>query len=352
MKRTCEAIVLIVLATGVLAWAQGDAAMKVLADARAALGGTALAGVKTMTATGHATRMGTGDQVSTTDVEIAIERPDKFMRKEQMPAVMGTQITRTVGFNGAGLIDGIERGAPPANADPNMRVFAQTPLQAAPTPERAAEIAHAQLTKNFQEFSRFELGLFLDSLPAYPLTFTADGQASAPCGQADVIAVTGADDLTAKLYISSDSHRPACLAFMAKEPMAPMVMGNGMAVSSGGGLQVFAGGPAATSGRPQISVAGTLSPEMQAQIQAMQDQQAAAAAKRRTVEYRITYGDYKAFDGVQVPTRFKRFIDGKVVEEFVLDKVKINPRIDPSKFEVTRIGPARSGGTGIPGSGR
>jgi hypothetical protein len=342
VKRTLEAMVLVVLASGVLVWAQGDAAMKVLADARAALGGAALESLKSLTATGHATRVGTGDQVSTTDVEMALERPDKFVKREVLPSMMGMQMVRTYGFNGTGLIDAIDRGAPPENANPNMRVFTQTPLQGAQTPERAAEIARMQLTKNFQEFSRFAMGLFLDSLPAYPLTFASAGHVNEPCGKADAIAVSGSDDLAVTLYISSDSHRPACLTFMAKEPMAPMVMGNGMAMSAGGGLQMFTGGPPATSGRPQISIAGTPSPEMQAQLKAMEDQQAAAAAKRRTVEYRITYGDYKSFDGVQVPTRFRRLIDGKVVEEFVLDKVKINPRIDPAKFEVTKI----------PGAGR
>jgi hypothetical protein len=85
-------------------------------------------------------------------------------------------------------------------------------------------------------------------------------------------------------------------------------------------------------------MSGNVPPEMLAQLKAMQEQQDAAAAKLRTVEYRITYGDYKAVDGVQVPTKFQRWIDGKPVEELVLDRVKVNPKIDPSRFEITKIG--------------
>lgn len=337
MKRTCEAIVLLILATTVITWAQGDAALKTLDEARAALGGPALAALKTLTATGKGTRV-SGDQSSVTDVEMALERPDKFVRREVMPSMMGMQLTRTYGFNGKGLIDAVERPPAPENSNSNMRMFASTPLQSAQTPERAAEIARLQLTKNYQDYSRFALGLFLDALPDYPLKFAAAATTDEPCGKSDAVSVTGPDDFAITLFISRDSHRPACATFMAKEPMAPMVMGGGMAISAGGGLGVFSGGPAASAGRPQLSVAGTLTPEMQAQIQAMQRQQEEAAAKRRTVEYRITYGDYKSFDGIQVPTKFKRLIDGKVVEEFSLDKVKINPRIDPDKFAVTKIG--------------
>src|SRR5207237_6041662 len=80
----------------------------------------------------------------------------------------------------------------------------------------------------------------------------------------------------ASLLAVPHSH-PALHSFPTRRssdlPMAPMVMGGGMALAAGGGLTVFQGGPAATTGRPQFSVAGTLSPEVQAQMAAMQKQQ-------------------------------------------------------------------------------
>ena len=342
MKRVCEAIVLICLASGVLVVAQGDAAMQVIASARASLGGETLAAVKSLTATGKVTRLG-NDTSEPTDVEIAVELPNKYVRRETMPAMMGTTMTRTYGFNGTGLIDKVDRnGGDPnatAAAQGNVRMFTRTSAQGAGSPEQAAEIARTQLLRNQQEFSRFELGLFLTSAPDYPLEFTSEGTADAPCGKADVVGVKGAGDLVAKLYVSRESHRPACLTFMAREPMPQGVMTTGggmvMAVTS---MTMFNGGPGATSGRPQLQISGNVPPEMVAQLKAMQEQQDAAAAKLRTVEYRITYGDYSAVDGVQVPTKFQRWIDGKPVEELVLDRVKVNPKIDPARFEITKIG--------------
>ena len=87
----------------------------------------------------------------------------------------------------------------------------------------------------------------------------------------------------------------------------------------------------------------------------MEQRMKEAEANRRTVEYRIFYGDYKAFAGVQMPTRIQRMIDGQPVEELSLEKIKVNQKIDPKKIrsdQVTRrprggrfaggFGPART----------
>jgi hypothetical protein len=121
-------------------------------------------------------------------------------------------------------------------------------------------------------------------------------------------------------------------------PAGAMAFGGGTARMTSS-MTIFAGGPSAAGAqRMSISVNGQMPPEMQAQLDRMQAQQAEAAAKLRIVEYRITYDDYKTIDGVQVPMRFRRVIDGKPVEELTLDNVRINPKIDPAKFQVTRTG--------------
>jgi hypothetical protein len=344
MKRVCEAVVLICLASGVLVLAQGDAATQVIAAARTALGGDTLAAVKTLTATGKVTRL-SGEASEPTDVEFALELPSKYVRRETMPAMMGTTMTRSFGFNGSGLIDKIDRNGGDPNAaaggQGNVRMFTRTSAGVS-SPDQAAEAARGQLLKNQQEFSRFELGLFLTSLPDYPLEFTSEGTADAPCGKADVIGIKGTGDLVAKLYVNHETHRPACLTFMAREPMPQgtgvVSMGGGIASVAVTSMTMFNGGPAATAGKSQLQISGNVPPEMMERLKQMQADQEAAAAKLRTVEYRITYGDYKAVDGVQVPTKFQRWIDGKPVEELVLDRVKVNPKIDPARFEVTKVG--------------
>ncbi len=59
-------------------------------------------------------------------------------------------------------------------------------------------------------------------------------------------------------------------------------------------------------------------------------------AKRRTVEFRMYYADYQAVDGVMLPHRFQKSVDGKPAEEVVFESVKVNPKIDAKKFTVCK----------------
>jgi hypothetical protein len=48
------------------------------------------------------------------------------------------------------------------------------------------------------------------------------------------------------------------------------------------------------------------------------------------------YSDYKAFDGVKLPTRIQRMVDGNPTEEIEFEKVRVNGRVDQKKFEVVK----------------
>ena len=61
-----------------------------------------------------------------------------------------------------------------------------------------------------------------------------------------------------------------------------------------------------------------------------------AEAKRRTVEYRVYYADYQAVNGVLLPHKIQRSVDGKPTEEMVFDQLKVNPKIDAKKFQVSK----------------
>src|SRR6185295_5671708 len=108
----------------------------------------------------------------------------------------------------------------------------------------------------------------------------------------------------------------------AKEPMVMQnVAGPGRGSSSGGTnvVQFGAGGGAQS-----------MTPEQRDQMmKEMQDRMKEAEAKRRTVEYRLYYGDYQDVSGVKLPFKLQRSIDGKPSEEMTLEKVKINQKIDP-----------------------
>ena len=79
------------------------------------------------------------------------------------------------------------------------------------------------------------------------------------------------------------------------------------------------------------------SPEEAARLeQEMAERMKQAEANRRTVEYRMFYADYKAIDGVKLPTRIQRMMEGLPTEEMALEKIKVNGKIDPNKFKVAK----------------
>ena len=44
-------------------------------------------------------------------------------------------------------------------------------------------------------------------------------------------------------------------------------------------------------------------------------------------------GDYKKVDGVMLPHRLTQAIDGKTVDEWTIEKVKVNPPIKADLFD-------------------
>jgi hypothetical protein len=291
---------------------------------RAAVGGDSkLAAVTSLTATGRLTRVSGDGSMPPQDVEMAIQLPDKYMKKEVVAVMNGNSMSRTSGFNGPDLIEAMD--APPmmgGGGGTFIRMGGSGGMMGVnQTPEQQAEQRKITLLANRQEFARFTLGMFATSFTGYPLTLTYAGQAESPDGKADVIDVKGEGDYAAKFFIDTKTHLPLMLTWMAKEPLV-MRAGPG-GVSGGAGSVQFSnrGG-------------GQMSPEdLMKQID---ERMKAADAQRRVVEYRVYYGDYQTMDGVKVPSLLQRSIDGKPTDELKLEKIKLNPKIDPSKFQTVK----------------
>jgi hypothetical protein len=145
--------------------------------------------------------------------------------------------------------------------------------------------------------------------------------------------VTGDGGFAVRLFIDTATHLPLMVSWMAKEPL---IMS-----------QVFRGGPGgaapmghatsggAAAGGVQIDGGKPLTPEERDKLmKQLEEQRKEAESKRRTVEYRLYYADYRDVDGIMVPFKLQRSIDGKPTEELAFDKVKINGKIDPKKFDV------------------
>ena len=309
---------------------------KILAEARAALGGEKrLAAVKTFAATGQSTRVVNEQSAAPTDAELVFELPDRFMKKDVLAMLGSTAITRASGFSGDAVINVIDQ--PPMPSGGAVFVFRAGPGGGAPgevvTSEQKEAAQKAQLLANKQEFARLALGIFVAAPAAYPLQFAYGGQAESPDGKADIVDVTGEGGFACRLFIDTATHLPLMLSWMAKEPlMLTQTVGGGTGRSRGSDTARAGGGAAVTSVQAQGK---PLTPEERDKLMSqLEEQRKKAEAERRVVEYRLYYGDYREVDGIKVPFRLQRSIDGKPTEELTLDTVKINGKIDPRKFDV------------------
>jgi hypothetical protein len=270
--------------------AGGDAAARVMSEARAAMGGDAkLAAIKTFIVTGRTSQV-RGDNLVPIEFEMQAELPDKFARRDEFPAQdAGPTVT---GFNGERFIQS------PAPQPPPARPGGPPP----PTPQQLEAQARVQLANTKQEFARLMLGLFAASYPTHPLTFAYVGQAEAPQGRADVVDVKGPGTFAARLFIDAKTHLPIMLSWQGQP-----ARGRGPGAPPGAARE---GAPPA-GGRPGGPPAGGPPP----------------------VENRLYFAEYRSFDGLQLPTRVRRAVAGDTTEETTFDRFRINARVDPRRFE-------------------
>ncbi|HVQ43105.1 MAG TPA: hypothetical protein VMS54_12890 [Vicinamibacterales bacterium] len=330
MKKTIQAVFLTLLAAQVLVVGQGADAKKIVADIRAALGGEEkLAALKTIAVEGQVSKVVNENTSAGSDFELAIELPGKFMKREVFANIGGMQLKRRTGFNGSDAIE--EMDAPPSMGGNVHIMRAPGPggmVGGVPTPEALAKQRAQLLASSRREFARLMVGMTGGTSPEFPVEFVYGGQAEARDGKADILDVKGPDGFAARLFVDGKTHLPLMLTWMDKEPLSVMVTNDGRgggARGGGGGFQVMTA--AGVSGSPE---------ELAKMRDDMAARMAEAEAKRRVVEYRLFYGEYKAVDGVKMPTRVQRMVDGIATEEITLEKIKINQKIDPAKFSVVK----------------
>jgi len=328
MRRALQAVFLAVFAVEALVVGQGAEVSRVLGEIRAALGGAAkVAAVASMSVDGHTTRVAQDGSAVDQNFEMAFELPAgsiKFVKKDVIATMGGATISRRSGFNGNDLIDDTEM-PPGMSGGGTTRVVRMGPGGPMTSGQATPEQKQEMLTSSKREFARIVLGMIGDTTAAYPVTFTYGGQVDAAGGKADVLELKAIDGFSGKLYVDGKTHLPLMLSWMDKEPVR-MSMG-------GGNTMMVAGG----AGQTRTFSSGAGSPDdvarMQAEIAARMKE---AEASRKTVEFRIYYADYKAVDGVKVPTRIQRMMDGLPTEELNLEKIVVNGKIDPARFAVGR----------------
>jgi len=245
--------------------AQAPSAQAVVEAARQALGGEQrLSAITSFTATGR-TRQIRGDNLVPIEFEINCELPDKFVRKDEIPA-QDSDVTVT-GFAADQLI--LSPAAPNRAGGP--------PQQAAP---------QQRLVAVKQDFARLMLGVFAASFPSYPLTFKYLAEGDAPEGKADILDVAGPANFSARLVVQRDTHLPVMVMWQAPSPQ--------------------------TSGLP------------------------ASGSPPMPVEHRLYYGDFRDVNGTKWPFRIRHAVAGQTIEETTFDRIRVNVKVDPRKFEVPK----------------
>jgi len=346
MRNAGTCVVVALIAAAALVAGQGRDANQILAGARTALGGEKLAAVRTLTAVGRTVRTNQAGNTVENEFELALELPDKYLMRNVMMAMGNMSIYRNTGFNGGQVIEEIDRPPSLSGGTFYMRVSGPGGGAVDPekmTPEQKAEFDQKRLLANKKEYARLALGMFAASPAAFPLELSDGGQAESADGKADVIDVKGEDGFAARLFIDSQTHLPLMLSWMDKEPLVMQMRGpGGGAAGPGGGGAVtmtMSGGGGVTADAKRSAQADGASMSKEDRDKLMKDLEARrkdAEAKLRTVEYRVFYADYKSVGGVQLPHRIQRSIDGKPTEEMVFDSIKVNPKIDAKKFQVSK----------------
>ncbi len=275
------------------ALAQGsgaDAAQQVLAQVRQAAGGEKLAALQSLSVEGKVkrqVRMNRGGEAQTmtreSELQMDFMMPDKFLRRETSEMMMGGGgfITAVTGFNGNGLIQDFE-----GSSEINMQLGMMQQSRIVPGVGRPDP---AEVVKRLQaDFARSWLAWALASPASSGLQFRHAGVQDG----ADVIEVTGGEMPATQFFFDQQSRRLSRMTYKAPAPRQMMGFGG-----PGGGTP------------------------------------SAAQAPPEDVEWQIDYSDFKMVDGVTLPHRLRRSMNGEVMEETEIKKFKLNPNLKPDKFK-------------------
>lgn len=268
---------------------------EILAAARQALGGeAALSKVQTLTVTGSTRRM-MGDREINGDVTLDFILPDKMRRTDSFGIPGGPTMERVSVLNngevwddstnrgGGGFMMRMGPGGPGGQGGPGG-----PPRE--PTEEERQRMREAQTQRMRNELARHELAFLLRSdAPA-----TYKGEAEAEDGKADVIEFQPLGGTAMKLFLDQATHLPLMVSY---EGVLPRMM-------------FRAGGQRPT-------------PE---EIEKMRSE------PPQTAVFEVRYSEYKKVDGVLLPHLVTTGANGKVTEEWTIDRFKLNPALKPESF--------------------
>ena len=302
-------------------------AAEILAAARKAIGGGKLDALKTFSVDASVER-NLGNMRMASDVEIVLDLPDKYLRQDTpsgggggMMVIAGGGLS---GFNGDKPLQKIPGGMSggPGGAVIRMTGPVSTSSGEKPTPEQLEQLSRAAVRTARTEASRLMLGWFANAHPAANAEYSYLGEAESVEGKAYVIEVKNADSFNARLFIDQQSNLPLMVTYQGPQPRV-MTMGSAgsTAMSGGGGHVVTQMSPSMTDEQRKKAQA-----DIEKQMQEMQK------TPPPMVDYVVYFEEWKTVDGIKFPFKMRRAMSGTTTEEWTVNKIKVNPKVDAKRF--------------------
>ena len=303
-------------------------AVDVLTASRKAIGGRKLDSLKSLSVQAGMQR-NVGNFQMNSDLELFVELPDKYMRSESSSNAM-VSMANTLGFNG----DRPLKSSGPAGMAPGGGMFIRMggpggPAAGGgekPTPEQQQQIERQMVRSARHDISRLMLGWFGMTHPSLSAQYTYAGEAESPDGKAYVIDVKTADGFAARLFIDEATQLPLMLTYQGPQPRI---------VTAGGPRLTPGGAQPAPQGQPRQAAPQQMSDDERKKLAADADKQIREMETQspKMVEYTLFFEDWREEDGIKFPHALRRASSGTTTEEWTVNKVKVNPKIDPKKFE-------------------
>ena len=323
MRRIVLAMLLVALGSPLTAQ---DKAADVVKAMRQALGGDKLDSVKALSLEGPFQRDAGPRQMAGTNA-VTIQLPDHMYRSEETELPGGASMERVTALNGTQAWDDMkQRGG----MGGGMQIVMAGPPGRELNP---AAIEEARLRRSRAELMRYLLAFFGGAT----LQPTWVAVAEAPEGKADVLEVKNEGGASVRIFVDQQTHLPLMLQY---QEVRPRMMFDGSRGGRGGP------GRGGRGGGPGVDAVG-VSPGAPPPDGAPRDgrgepgQRPSPEEMRRRMEQmpppapstvNLFLADYKKVDGVMLPHRLTQSVDGKPVEEWTLEKVKVNPSIKADFF--------------------
>ena len=315
MKRfVCAAAV---VALTIPAAAQ-DKAAEIMSKVRHALGGDKLAQVKALSLEGRFGREMGQRQVEGT-LALTLQLPDRMHRVEDMEMMGGMSIERTSVLAGDKSWEDMQnRGG--------MGGGMQVVLRAGPPGQELnpEQLEAARLRRMRTEFNRYLLA-FLGGGNLQP-TYVA--VAEAPEGKAEVLEVKNEAGQAVRLFVDQQTYMPLMLQYQEVRPRINMMGGPGGRRGPGGAGAPDAAAPPPAPPPPPAHGGEAQRPNPEEVRRRMESMPPPAPS-----QFTLYLGEYKKVDGVMLPHRLTYAAEGKTVEEWTLEKLKVNPSVKADLFE-------------------